>query len=125
LRLATLLHKRIFTDLLSSSPQSNLALDSFSIQSSALLLASDELISTMYTPQDSSAAANESASFLDVIKTLQADLDVFFSQNHILEAQLDNMSLSTNSSGEEMRTKKWFDTCFQQIHKAVGSLSSV
>jgi len=85
-------------------------------------LASDELISTLYTPQDSSATANELTSFLDVIKALQAGLGDFFSGTQVLEAQLGEMSLR---SGAKIDTQKWFDTCFQQIHRAAGSFMLV
>jgi hypothetical protein len=124
LRLTTLLHKRISLDLLSSpSPKlPDLALDSFSLQSSALLSASDELISTLYAPQDPSVTANELSSFLDVIRAFQALLGDLPSEIHALGAQLGAISLNVQpGSGVKIDAQKWFDTCFQQIHKTTGS----
>jgi len=87
-------------------------------------LASDELISTLYTPQDPPAITQELASFLDVVKALQAVLGDVLSGTQALEAQLNEISLSAKPGPRaKIDTQKWLDTCFVQIHKAAGSFA--
>ncbi|EGO18565.1 hypothetical protein SERLADRAFT_403792 [Serpula lacrymans var. lacrymans S7.9] len=128
LRLTTLLHKRILMDLLSSSSSvpSNVALDALLVQSGALLAASDDLVSTLYVPQNSQTVHEELQSFLDVVKALQTGLQAFFPAAEDLEKQFSKVTIqgvgvtqgSTEQTGDKVKTnKKWFDTCFDQIYK--------
>ncbi|KAJ7155968.1 hypothetical protein C8R43DRAFT_417146 [Mycena crocata] len=116
LRLAQLLHKRVLRDVLSTSgkPPDNATLDALSSLSHTLLSASDELVSTLYTPQDPTNISTELSSFRSLISDLQASLvkpDAF-------EAQLEHLSLGSSNAS----ASKWFDTCFVQLFKALDAL---
>jgi hypothetical protein len=115
LRLSTLLHKRILTDVLSvpQDPHTNSTLDTLSSLSHTLLSASDELVSTLYTPQDPDHIATELTEFRRVVSDFQSSII----QPESLEAQLANLSLGKNGL-------KWFNTCFVQIYKAVDALAA-
>ncbi|KAJ6547562.1 Grap2 and cyclin-D-interacting-domain-containing protein [Mycena capillaripes] len=114
LRLAQVLHKRILRDILSTSqePPNNSTLDTLSSLSHALLSAFDELVSTLYTPQDSEKMETELTSFRQIISDFQASLV----KPDALETQMENLSLGSNNGF------KWFDTCFSQLYKAVATL---
>ncbi|KAJ7774611.1 Grap2 and cyclin-D-interacting-domain-containing protein [Mycena maculata] len=117
LRLMQLLHKRILRDILSTSnePSSNTALDRLSSLSHTLLSASDELVSTLYTPQDPQNIETELRSFRTIISDFQASLI----KPDALETELESLSL------ENENRSKWFDTCFVQIYKAVDALQEI
>ncbi|KAJ6596892.1 hypothetical protein DFH09DRAFT_1133032 [Mycena vulgaris] len=116
LRLAQLLHKRVLTDILSTSrgPPNNSTLDTLSSLSHVLLSASDELVSTLYTPQHRSNIETELRSFRKIISDFQASL----AKPDALETQLENLSLGSSTGS------KWFDTCFVQLYKAVDALDA-
>lgn len=133
LRLTTLLHKRILLDLLDTpAPLSsgisaipNTSFDTLLFTSTALLAASDDLVSTLYTSQDPLAIRTEIISFIDVVRSLQSNLLVFFP----IEAQLSemNIGLEKRTNGNEIAKKggrKWFDTCFEQIYKLSTTFAS-
>lgn len=106
-----LLHRRILRDIFSISP-SNVVLDDLSALSHTLLSASDDLVSTLYTPQDPQNVATELGYFRKIISDIQASLV----KPDVLETQLDRLSLD-NKNGS-----KWFDTCFIQLYKAIDAL---
>jgi cyclin-D1-binding protein 1 len=135
LRLTTLLHKKILLDLLAppTSPQtlspimlpSNVGLDAFLAQSSKLLAASDDLVSTLYPPQDPLATHTELLAFITVVETLQNGVRGFFRQTSTaaLGERLEALTLTeTSANANDARGRKdiriWFDTCFEQIYKA-------
>lgn len=131
LRLTTLLHKRIFLDLLSSAPTpspSNFALDALIMQSHALFAASDELVSSLYIPQNPAAIRKESLALLDIINGLQLQLRIFFPDTSSLEQQLSRLSIegdkSASTPGKTTADKKWFDICFEQVTKTSANLVS-
>ncbi|KAG1827291.1 uncharacterized protein BJ212DRAFT_1311346 [Suillus subaureus] len=131
LRLTTLLHKRIFLDLLSSTPTpllSSLALDALLLQSHALLSASDELVSSLYIPQNPATIRKESLALLDIINGLQLQLRIFFPDTSSLEQQLSGLSIegdkSTSTHSKPTADKKWFDLCFDQVTKTSANLVS-
>lgn len=105
LHLSTLLHKRVVTNLLSGTygSDSNPHLDLLPRHSSALLIASDNLIATMYGPQNVQNMATELASFKSAVQNLQ-DLITPLLQD---------------------KTKKWFNACFEQIYKAADALQGI
>lgn len=127
LRLSVLLHKRIISHILSPSPSSgyrNEAFDVLPSLSAALLEASDELVSTLYTPQHPADVATELTAFQGVVWRLRASLIPLFQNNNIaLEGKLGGMSLRGN--GEAKDNKKWFDACFDQIDKAAAALRAI
>ena len=69
--------------------------------SSALLVASDDLIATMYGPQNVQNMATELASFKIAVQNLQGPIT------------------------PQGKTKKWFDACFEQIYKAADALQGI
>jgi len=123
LRLTTLLHKRILIDLLSSSSSTtpslpNSPLDALLLHSTALLTSTDDLISTLYTPQNPTSIRTELTTLIDVVRTLQSGLHTagFFATIG-LEDQLRQMSIQGDGKKTGKDIKKWFDTCFEQIYK--------
>ncbi|KIJ69400.1 hypothetical protein HYDPIDRAFT_172811 [Hydnomerulius pinastri MD-312] len=135
LRLTTLLHKRILLDLLSSPPLvpiSNTAFDALLIQSNFLLTTSDDLVATLYTPQDRSSICEETVALAKVATTLQSQLLPFFPAVAELEKQLSELSIKDSSSSsapasatkitKKRADKKWFDTCFDQIARLSDTL---
>ncbi|KAJ7452413.1 hypothetical protein B0H11DRAFT_1876433 [Mycena galericulata] len=116
LRLAQLLHKRILRDILSTSQDSpnNPTLDTLSSLSHQLLSASDELVSTLYTPQDPRNIERELKFFRKIMSDVQASLV----KPDALETQLEYLSL------EDKNGSRWFDTCFVQLYKAVDALDA-
>ncbi|KAG5651598.1 hypothetical protein H0H81_008119 [Sphagnurus paluster] len=125
LRLSTLLHNHIIKDILSPpnlkfSPHLIQNLDSLPPQSSTLLIASDDLISTIYAPQNPSDISTELASFTKLIGALQSII-LALSQKPTLSEQLQAMSLGGTTQKDP---KKWFEMCFLQIQKAAENLKS-
>ncbi|KAG5342746.1 hypothetical protein C0989_008695 [Termitomyces sp. Mn162] len=131
LRLSTLLHDRIIRNVLtvSAGPQLDLSsrfvksLDSLPPHSSSLVVASDDLVSTLYTPQTPSEITAELAAFIKVIENLRSTL-LELLQEPDLADQMQAMNLQTSTSYQR-DPKKWFQTCFAQIQKAADSLESV
>lgn len=129
LRLSTLLHRRVIKDILSTTFQppevltTNTAqhLDALPSQSSALLAASDDVISTLYAPQNQIQIIAELSSFLDVMRQLRSLLAVFYEGPSSLVEQMERVSLQGEPSKDP---KIWFNTCFDQVEKAVKSLQS-
>ncbi|KAJ7273712.1 hypothetical protein B0H12DRAFT_1228528 [Mycena haematopus] len=114
LRLAQLMHKRILRDILATSQQTpnNSILDVLSSLSHQLLSASDELVSTLYTPQDPDRMKTELSAFRIITSDFQASL----AKPDAPETQLQNLSLTLNNGS------KWFDMCFVQLFKAMDAL---
>ena len=132
MRLTTLLHKRIYLDLLplpSSAPPS--AFDSLLTQSNRLLSASDDLVAALYAPQDLDHVRNEILQLVNITTSLQAQLPVFLPASDQLTDQLHALSLedgalaSTSASPSKKRAdKKWFDTCVDQILRLCSRLTA-
>lgn len=132
LRLTALLHKRILMDLLSSAPTPSppsFALDALLLQSHALLAASDEVVSSLYIPQNPATISKESLALLDIINGLQLQLRIFFPDTSSLEEQLSGLSIegddkSASTPSKPTADKKWFDICFDQVTKTSANLVS-
>jgi cyclin-D1-binding protein 1 len=128
LRLTTLLHKKILLDLLASPKSaqrslpirlpSNAILDALLAQSSRLLSASDDLVSTLYTPQDPLVTHTELLAFITVVEALQTGVQEFFPDISTGE-NLGALTLTETSANSRGRKdiRIWFDTCFEQIFK--------
>jgi len=130
LRLTTLLHKRILLDLLASpAPAPVSAFDNLLVQSNSLLTTSDDLVSTLYTPQDPSSVRQETIALARVAAKLHSQVATFFSATNELEKQLNALEISaftpapTTQPSKKKADKKWFETCFDQIAKLCGTLS--
>ncbi|KAG7452519.1 uncharacterized protein BT62DRAFT_998549 [Guyanagaster necrorhizus] len=123
IRLSTLLHKRILQDFLSPSPSSalpNSDLDKLAPCSSALLSASDDLISSFYPPQDLSAIAAELNNFQESVDRLKSSLDAVV-DGRTLQAQFDALNVIDKAPTSTLT--KWYKTCFAQIQKTSQNLS--
>lgn len=100
LRMTVILHKRILSDVLSStSPVSvaNSVLDALLARSNALVAASDELVADAYPPQEPVFICRETEALVKVVADLRVHLSALF-------------------DGQQAN-KRWFDTCFDQITK--------
>ena len=115
IKLVVLLHKRVLRDVLSpDAPEcDNLTYDTLVTLSTNLLTASDDLISSMYSPQQLPNISLYLQSLRDVVKALQQTL--FPSKNNQLsvEEQLNALELSPLLGSDKSR--KWFKTCFEQV----------
>lgn len=128
LRLTTLLHKRIFLDLLPHpSPAPVSAFDSLLLQSNRLLTASDDLVAALYTPHDLAYIRVQILELTSVITSLQTQLAVFLPvpddiTNQLRALNVDDDSAPKSSSPTKKKAdKKWFDTCVDQILRLCSS----
>ena len=110
-----LLHKRFLRDVFSpDAPEiDNLTYDALVTLSTNLLTASDDLISSMYAPQQLSNVSVYLQSFRDVIKDLQQTLFPSQSNQPSVEEQLNALELSPRLGND--KSTKWFKTCFEQV----------
>jgi hypothetical protein len=124
------LHKQILKGILSPPADSPLRsptnatpdLDALLSHSSALLVSADDLISTMYTPQNPLDVATGLASYVKVIRHLRQYLQVLLHGDTLTE-QLDKLRLD-NDSAPSRDPWQWYNTCFDQIQKATDALKS-
>ena len=129
LRLSNLLHKQILKSILSPSTDSlghsptHAApdWDPFLSHSSALLTCADDLISTIYTPQNPLVVAAELDSYIEVVRHLRLHLQVHL-QGDKLAQQLDNLNLKQPAPLKD--PLQWYNTCFDQIQGAADALKS-
>ncbi|KAK0210751.1 hypothetical protein DFS33DRAFT_1378734 [Desarmillaria ectypa] len=122
IRLSTLLHKRILRDFLLPSSSSTLPisdLDKLVPCSSALLSASDDLISSFYPPQDPPAIAAEFNIFQECLDRIKSLVDALV-DGQTLQTQFDTLSVTGNNSTPTLT--KWYKTCFEQIQKTSQNL---
>jgi hypothetical protein len=105
------------------------AFDNLLVQSNSLLTTSDDLVSTLYTPQDPSSVRQETIALARVAAKLHSQVATFFSATNELEKQLNALEISaftpapTTQPSKKKADKKWFETCFDQIAKLCGTLS--
>lgn len=131
LRLTTLLHKRIFLDLLaypSSAPVS--AFDSLLAQSNLLLSTSDEIVAALYTPQDPAHVRKEVLQLAEIATSLKSQIPVFLPVTDELASQLHALNVddaspvpTSTSPSKKKADKKWFDTCVDQIVRVCSRAS--
>lgn len=113
-KVTLLLHKRIINDVLSSKSQGqdDLSLNKLAILSGSLLTASDDLISSMYSPQHLDIITSYLHSFLGVNQDIRKI--ILLPHDKALHERVDSLSLADQPSE---KTRKWFTTCFDQIDK--------
>jgi len=121
LRLTALLHKKISSDLL---PLRNLpfgALDKFASLSPTLLSASDELIASLFSPQDVSHIRQELDSFTHIIYDVKEAVGLILGDksSEKVEEAMENLALNGQALGKNKLRKRWFDGCFEQITRAL------
>ncbi|KAG6376145.1 hypothetical protein JVT61DRAFT_2119 [Boletus reticuloceps] len=116
LRLTTLLHKRIFLDLLphpSSAPVS--AFDDLLLQSNQLLSTSDDLVAALYTPHDPAYIREQILELAEIATALQTQLAIFLPNDLTNQLRALNVDNGNAAPTKKMADKKWFDTCVDQI----------
>ncbi|KAG9318480.1 hypothetical protein JVU11DRAFT_571 [Chiua virens] len=126
LRLTTLLHKRIYLDILSHpSSASPSAFDTLLAQSTLLLSVSDDLAAALYSPQDPQCVRTEISKLADIATSLQTQLAVFISPTDELTKQMHALSVHdpTASATKKRADRKWFDTCVHQIVRLCANAS--
>ncbi|KZT09538.1 uncharacterized protein LAESUDRAFT_509228 [Laetiporus sulphureus 93-53] len=140
LRFTTLLHKRVQIDVLSNipmatSPNCLAPLDALPAHSHALLVASEEVIASLYAPPDPSSIASAISPLAESVRDLHAtllggellpprradDQDV-----DALTRDVASMTVgaggASRSAKQERDVRKWFDTCFKQIEILSASI---
>lgn len=121
LRLCNLLHQKVITEILSpASTLANSVLDDLTPLSPALLSASDELVSTLDSPQDVDSITTELDALKAIVDRIRATLLLLFNQPESLTAPFSGVSLNEATPPNHRNPiEKWFNTCFEQIHKAI------
>jgi len=111
----------VITEILSpASPLVNSVLDDLTPLSPALLSASDELVSTLDSPQDVDSITTELHALKAIVDRIRATLLLLFNQPESLTAPFSGVSLNeTTPSNHRNPIEKWFNTCFDQIHIAI------
>ena len=138
LRMTVLLHKRIQLDVLKGvkDPPTSMIplLDSLPPRSHALLLSTEELTAALYSPQDSSSIRSALVSLVADVNQLAAvlydgqllalkDADINALTKQMAAASINSSSAKSKTSSD---SRKWFDTCFEQINKvSQTTLSSI
>ncbi|CAA7271702.1 unnamed protein product [Cyclocybe aegerita] len=120
IKIVVLLHKRVLKDILGQdlNARNDPTLDNLATLSGQLLEASDDLISSMYGPQQPSNITACLDAYNAVLKDVRQTL--LLPRERSLEDQVADLSLSP-PSGE--KSAKWFTTCFDQIDKATVKIS--
>jgi hypothetical protein len=113
-KVTLLLHKRIINDVLSSKSQGedDLSLNKLAVLSGSLLTASDDLISSMYSPQHLDIITSYLHSFLGVSQDIRKI--ILLPYDKALQERMDASSLADQP---REKTGRWFTTCFDQIDK--------
>ncbi|TFK76443.1 hypothetical protein BDN72DRAFT_831016 [Pluteus cervinus] len=116
LRMSSLLHGRIRTDLLSSDGVDTLdltTLDEFPPLSQKLQVAFDEMVAMLYlrVPED---AAAECRSFQELVGQLRTQCQPWYPPSE---------PSPPDANGKKRKNiEKWFTTCFDQLEKALNDL---
>ncbi|KAL9715123.1 hypothetical protein Ac2012v2_001782 [Leucoagaricus gongylophorus] len=124
-RLSTLFHQQILEDVLSAlvaslplSRETNEMLDELADASSNFLSSSDNLISTMYSPQDKKQISLELHEFRRQLLVLQSGIESFIPEGSIEEQLADlRLSKTTELTDHNTKLRKWCTTCVNQINK--------
>ncbi|TFK42583.1 Grap2 and cyclin-D-interacting-domain-containing protein [Crucibulum laeve] len=127
IHLSTLLYKHISQDFLPSLETSHLPtsinrqLDELALLSPTLVSASDDLISTLYGPQNTNSIRTELAAYQDTLRRLHSTLDVLL-VDPPLEKQFEQLNVSNKPRSGKTPSKIWLKTCFGQIEKCRQTL---
>ncbi|KAL0581753.1 hypothetical protein V5O48_000335 [Marasmius crinis-equi] len=123
LRLSALLHKKISSDILGHSPDTNIpsypVLDQMPSLSRTLLSVADELIAAAHSPQDCSALRDNLCDLEGVLKDVNTLIGQFFPEVSVEEG-IGGLSLKDGEPGKRIvKKKKWFNGCSEQLDKAI------
>ncbi|TCD60542.1 Pre-mRNA-splicing factor slt11 [Steccherinum ochraceum] len=125
-RICVLLHKRVVLDLLkpkvTPEPPANAALDTLPPLSHKLLLATEEVVAVLYSPQNLTAMSSALAVLDDAVRQLESTLSEkkLLPPSPTLEDKMASMSVGSEKKEKDVR--KWFETCFMQIHKLYNTV---
>lgn len=118
------LSKRIKQDILSpSSPYSaqNSDADVWVDLSNDVCIACDELVASMYTPQEEEELHEAASAFHGVIESLRQSVEaVLLLDISSLEDSFQNLSVDADSNRDKI--SQWFTTCFTQIRNTVSQI---
>ncbi|KAJ3531422.1 hypothetical protein NMY22_g8162 [Coprinellus aureogranulatus] len=127
IKLCNLLHKTVAKKVLSASlqglpvqPELNAVVDGLANDSALLPAAVDDLISTTYSPQDTSDMLEQLLHLDTIMVGIQSRLTSLFS----LEPVEKMLRESVAAGKKEPGVRKWFDTCFAEIKKLTSQLST-
>ena len=124
-------------EVLMTTEPSALAIDKAVQSSSTLLVASDELISALYHPQDSDTIRTQSSLYRDQVSDLQLSLGLGITNDTHgvpvgdidtdLSQKISSLSMNSENEGEVKKRikkeQKWFEICYQQIYSAYDTIN--
>ena len=119
LRFTTLLHKRVHIDLLSKplpAPMSDAILDALPPQSHTILVALEDVVATLYAPQNAPSIASAISPLASSVEGLRATIMPILPSTG-------TDSAPPGSQGTQRDVRKWFITCFEQIDKLSRNLT--
>ncbi|KAH9857110.1 Grap2 and cyclin-D-interacting-domain-containing protein [Lenzites betulinus] len=138
-RFATLFHKRVVPDVLAglSGPQlesSDLisALDALPSRSHAVVVALEEVVATLYAPQNPASVASAVAALTESLRALHASVitNVLVPSDADLAQRMSALSVVQGDGGKaggetKKDPRKWFDACLAQIDKSAKAVDDV
>lgn len=127
IRIITLYHKRIQTDLLKESqlsPRANIALDALPVLSHSLLLQMEDLVAALYAPQNLSTISKAITALVETSKITQEKLlsGGILPERQSKTAEGKGSGEGIGSAKKEKDVRKWFDSCAEQIDKMYKTL---
>ncbi|KAH8106838.1 hypothetical protein BXZ70DRAFT_886088, partial [Cristinia sonorae] len=125
IRICVLMHKRVLLDLLKpTNASSPTTLDSLPPLSHELLIATEEVVAVLYAPQNPTAMSSALAVLDNTVRKVQTTLSdkALLPAPLSLEDKLANTSISGEGGKNEKDLRKWFETCFEQIHRLYNSV---
>lgn len=97
---------------------SNAVLDALPSQSHALLVALEDVVATLYAPQNASSIASAISPLASSVESLRATITPV-----LPSADTSTGGAPSGSQGTQRDVRKWFITCFEQIDKLSRNLA--
>ncbi|KAG8678420.1 hypothetical protein FRC08_017795 [Ceratobasidium sp. 394] len=123
LRMVALLHKRIMSRLIVPSTDANtpvLDIESLLALSASLAAGSDDIAASLWSPQDMQQIISQAKSVQDRVHAFLEPL----ASSGLFPASVGERSTEGNSSSQTTnKDAEWFKMCFDQIDKAVRSVT--
>ncbi|TEB31310.1 hypothetical protein FA13DRAFT_1732759 [Coprinellus micaceus] len=127
IKLCNLLHKTVAKRVLSATlqrlpvqPEVNTIVDDLAKDSATFPAAVDDLISTVYSPQDTEEMVEQLHHMDTVLAKVQSHLTSLFELEPIEKMLKESVDAGKKSSD----VRKWFGTCFDEIKKLTSLLST-
>jgi len=122
IRICVLLHKRVLLDLLNPKATFDThlyaVLDTLPPLSHKLLLATEEIVAVLYAPQNPVAMSSAVTVLDSAVRELQETL----TQKDLLPPPPASLEAVDGDKKKEKYVRKWYETCFDQIHKLYSTL---